>query len=249
MAKNAKGFGNLLTPGLANTKTALGEGKKHMTAIMHLAPHKQAGVGNTCAFASPGCIDACLNTAGRGRFDATQNARNNRTIYFYAEREAFKALLVKEIAAHERKAKRNGKIAAVRLNGTSDILWEIIFPELFAMFPDVVFYDYTKAPHRCMKSYRLPANYHLTFSRSEENDADCRRVLRSGKCNVAVVFENDNYPTTFMGKKVFSMDGDDKRFLDPPGGQVGALYAKGKGKKDNSGFAVPTCSLVKLGGA
>jgi hypothetical protein len=240
-----KNFGKLLTDGMANAKIAKGEGGEYLSTIMHLAPEKQAGIGNVCPFASPGCIAACLNTAGRGRFDATQNARNNRTIYYYKHRQDFMALLVKELTAFVRKADKLSKQACIRLNGTSDIAWEVKHPELFSTFSDAIFYDYTKDPSRCMKSYALPSNYHLTFSRSEVNDKDCKRVLRSGRCNVAVVFSSKNYPSLYWNRPVYSMDETDLRFLDPAGGHVGALYAKGKGKADPTGFVLST-ELVKL---
>ena len=59
-------------------------------------------------------------------------------------------------------------------------------------FPDLQFVDYTKsapganAP-RGSAAIRWPRNYHLTFSRSETNEADCEEVLAAGG-NVAVVF-------------------------------------------------------------
>ena len=105
------------------------------------------------------CWMYCLDESGRGVFDNVQEARQKRAALFLKDRPAYKAKLVKEIKALERKAKRENKRAAVRLNGTSDLRWERIFPELFGMFPDVQFYDYTKVPERV-----TPDNYHLTFS-------------------------------------------------------------------------------------
>lgn len=236
---NEFGFGDLLTPGLANTKIAKGEGGEYLTTIMHLSPHKASGVGNVCPMASAGCIAACLNTAGRGIYDNVQTARKNRTILFFQNRPKFLELLRVEMHAHKRKAIREGKLACFRLNGTSDIVWEKLAPELFTEFSDCQFYDYTKYPKRCLASYKLPANYHLTFSKSEENLADCKRVLRSGKCNVAVVFKGEP-PATYLGCPTYSMDENDLRFLDPPGGHIGALKAKGKAKYDKTGFVVST---------
>ena len=96
------------------------------------------------------------------------------------------------------------------------------------MFPTMQFYDYTKLPNR----RNLPSNYHLTFSRSESNE----HLIPQGM-NVAVVF--DTLPETFMGRKVIDGTDTDLRFLDPQGVVVG-LVAKGKAKKDNSGFTVLT---------
>jgi|10_taG_2_1085330.scaffolds.fasta_scaffold00212_28 hypothetical protein len=105
------------------------------------------------------CWMYCLDESGRGVFDNVQEARQRRAALFLNDRPAYKAMLVKEVRALERKAKREDKIPAVRLNGTSDLRWERIFPELFEMFPDVQFYDYTKVPGRV-----VPSNYHITFS-------------------------------------------------------------------------------------
>lgn len=41
------------------------------TYVLHLAPAGASGV-DTCAFKTAGCEAACLNTAGRGRFDGVQ---------------------------------------------------------------------------------------------------------------------------------------------------------------------------------
>jgi hypothetical protein len=80
----------------------------------------------------------------------------------------------------------------------------------------------------------LPANYHLTFSRKENNDAHCDLILSMGG-NVAVVF--NDMPETYKGYKVINGDENDLRFLDEKNVIVG-LKAKGKGKKDTSGFVV-----------
>lgn len=238
---NQYGFGSLLTAGDSNPKTAKSnKASNYHTAIMHLRPAKSSGLGNVCSSASPGCIAACLNTAGRGKMNSVQQARQNRTALWFNDRNSFMILLVAEIERHIRKSDKLGKHPALRLNGTSDIIWEKVFPGLFGTYRNVQFYDYTKHAFRCMKRYSLPENYHLTFSRSETNDKDCRRVLRSGKCNVAVVFDSPNYPPTWAGKPTYSMDDTDLRFLDPPGGAVGALYAKGKAKRDDTGFVIPT---------
>jgi hypothetical protein len=126
----------------------------------------------------------------------------------------------------------------VRINGTSDINWEL-YVDMAGEFSDVQFYDYTKNISRMGKP--RPANYHLTLSYSEANQryADmCLDAARTHNANLAVVFrDKDNIPTTFKGMPVVDGDKDDLRFLDPAGVVV-ALYAKGKAKKDQSGFVV-----------
>ena len=88
------------------------------------------------------------------------------------------------------------------MNGTSDIAWEFVFPDLFSTFPDVQFYDYTKWTAK----RRPAANYHLTVSRSESNED---AALSSG-LNMAVVFDTKKgvaLPTEYLGKPV--VDGDE----------------------------------------
>jgi hypothetical protein len=58
--------------------------------------------------------------------------------------------------------------------------------------------------------------------------------------NVTVVF--DKIPTEYMGKPVFDADDTDLRFLDPKGAVLG-LKAKGRARKDTTGFVKRTIIL------
>jgi hypothetical protein len=197
--------------------------------IMYLAPHTMSGV-NICPFASKGCAAACLNTAGRGKFTMTQKARLNRTLHYLSDRVGFLKRLRAEILYH---ATLHEKIA-IRTNGTSDLNFIPFIKEIHKTVPHVIFYDYTKNPSIALRSLETP-NYHVTFSRSEINDVDCLKMLSAG-INVAVVFRN-KLPATWKGFEVIDGDESDTRFLDRSGVVVG-LTAKGKGKKDTSGFVV-----------
>jgi len=168
-----------------------------------------------------------------------------RTEMFMKRRPAFKAKLDTEVGALRAKALRQGMKAAVRLNGTTDIVWEKVYPELFAKYHDVIFYDYTKAPISVRST--APANYHLTFSYAETaaNRYRANGWLESGK-NIAVVFDTakgEALPESFLSHKlrraipVIDADSDDMRFLDAPG-VVAGLRAKGAAKHDKSGFVV-----------
>lgn len=238
--KNGDGKVKLLTVG--NTKTVKGEKAGYLTMILHLAPSRLSGY-QTCPMASKGCAAACLNTAGRGRFTRTQEARIRKTRWFFEDRNSFMLQLVKDIKAGIRKAARLNLTPVFRLNGTSDLRWETIqvpvmedgevvanWANVMAMFPQVQFYDYTKLQNR----QDIPSNYHLTFSRSEENYNSLDQMISQGY-NVAVVF--DKLPTTYNGLRVIDGTETDLRFLDPAGVVVG-LIAKGKAKKDGSGFTV-----------
>ena len=142
---------------------------------------------------------------------------------------------MKDIHAAIRKSAREGFTPVFRLNGTSDIRWENVpvgqFRNIMEMMPAVQFYDYTKLTNR----RNIPSNYHLTFSRSESNEMDAMHILANGIMNVAIVF--DTLPTKWAGVKVIDGTETDLRFLDDEGVVVG-LVAKGKAKKDNSGFTV-----------
>lgn len=218
----------------ADAKTSKGQVYGYLTGILYLAPHTLGGKPSICPFASPGCIKACLNTAGRGVFSSTQQARIRRTKAWRADPTDFVRRLAVEIRALEKRAKRMGLKPAVRLNGTSDIAWELT--PIIRLFPGVQFYDYTKDPSRMFAD--LPANYHLTFSRSEKNDADVLPLLRAYK-QVAVVFAGKTLPTLYRGYRVIDGDRHDARFLDLCNVVIG-LRAKGKAKHDTTGFVVRT---------
>lgn len=217
----------------ANAKTVKGQGRGYMTAILYLAPADESGY-EVCPMASKGCRKACLNKAGMGAFSNVQAARIAKTKWYFEDRPAFMAQLVVEVRAFIRKAIKLGLIPVVRLNGTSDIPWERVpvedQPNIMSLFPSVQFYDYTKRSNR----RDLPANYHLTFSLAEDNDSRASAAARNG-ANIAVVFRNDKFPSTYMGMPVVDGDADDLRFLDGRGVVVG-LKAKGPAKKDISGF-------------
>lgn len=215
--------------GTQNAKTVKGEKKGYLTAVMYLAPFDLSGY-QVCPKASKGCASACLNTAGRGKMDNVQQARIRKTQLFFSDKKSFMKQLIKDIKAVVRKANREDMTPCIRLNGTSDIPWERVRYEdqnIFEIFPNVQFYDYTKRVKRTQLD-----NYHLTFSLSEDNDEDAKKALENGM-NVAVVFKK--MPQEFWGRQVVDGDETDLRFLDPKDVIVG-LKAKGQAKKDKSGF-------------
>jgi len=227
----------LLSPASANVKMAKNSQFTHyLSAILHLSPSDVSGY-NTCPAASPGCKLACLNTAGRGRFNNVQQARIRKTRLLFTDRPKFMKLLIGDLNKLAAKAKKANKLAVVRLNGTSDIEWEnLTIPgstgiNIFQLFPDIKFYDYTKLAKRLTNN--LPKNYSLTFSMSEVNEVLSKRVLALGH-NVAVVFK-DKLPPNYLGREVIDGTTHDFRFKDKKNVVVG-LLAKGKAKKDLSGF-------------
>lgn len=231
----------LLTAG--NPKTLKGEKQGYLTFILHLSPADVAGVGNMCPKATPGCKLVCLNTAGRGGMftaeqgtNKVQEARKRKTRWFVADRSEFLAQLVKDIEQAIKYAEKRDLIPVFRLNGTSDLAWEKYSigtaKNIFELFPTYQFYDYTKILGRKVKKI---SNYHLTFSQAESNMDDVQKAVKQGM-NVATVFRKA-LPDTYLDRPVFNGDDSDLRFLDPTGVIVG-LKAKGRARKDTSGFVV-----------
>lgn len=222
----------------SNPKTLKGEKVGWTTYLLHMAPHVQGGK-NICPHASPGCASQCLYFAGRGVMNMVQRARIRKTKWFWEDRAGFIQALCKDLALLQRCSFKRGCPVAVRLNALSDIRWEdILVPwrgkvqNVFKHFPELMFYDYTKWPDR--KTWP-EKNYHLTFSRSENNEVQCLIKLEKFM-NVAVVFRN-GLPARFWGTRVLDGDKDDLRFLDPPGVVIG-LRAKGRARKDTTGFVI-----------
>ena len=215
--------------------------EKYWSCIMHLRPVST----KICPYQDiAGCKSACLNTAGLGGvYPSIQKARQKKTDLFLDDRDEFMRVLVKDIYTFVRACNRKDKRPAIRLNGTSDIQWEYIeidgYANIFEMFPDIQFYDYTKIPTR--KVEHIP-NYHLTWSYSEANDKYASWIDRV-KDNIAVVFRTKDLPETFKGRGVINGDLHDMRFLDEPNSVVG-LKAKGQAKKDYTGFVIDVLQIA-----
>ena len=239
-----------------NPKVLKGMSQGYNTYILHLAPANLSGY-ETCAKRTLGCTDACLNLAGRGGMfkrgentNVIQQARIRKTKSFFENRVEFMATLVKDIELAIKQSKKMDLVPVFRLNGTSDLAWEKyevvrngqLFRNIFTAFPEVQFYDYTKILGRKIKEY---SNYQLTFSAADGNDSDVLKAMNEG-LNVAVVFgikKTLPMPVDYLSRPVFNGDESDLRFLDPKGVIVG-LYAKGKAKKDTTGFVkYPTIML------
>lgn len=223
----------------SDAKTKKGQKEGYATGILYLAPVKQAGFGNVCPFASKGCSDACLYTAGRGKMSSVMKARMAKTRRFFKEKDQFVSDIIDSVRKIKNYVAKHDFIPCIRLNGTSDIPWEKL--GIMQKYPTVQFYDYTKNPNR-MEKYldgKMPSNYHLTFSLNEANFEKSIELLEKG-ANVAMVFntpKNNELPLTYYGYKVIDGDKSDLRFLDESNVIVG-LRAKGDAKKDTSGFVI-----------
>ena len=237
-----------------NPKILKGMKQGYNTYILHLAPANLSG-HETCPKRTAGCTSACLNTAGRGGMfkkgettNTIQKARIRKTQLFFSNRDEFFHQLINDIELAIKQSARLGLTPVFRLNGTSDLSFEKYSimgtgKNIFQLFPQVQFYDYTKILGRKVAHID---NYHLTFSAADGNDADVLGAIAQGY-NVATVFgmkKTEPMPETYNGRPVFNGDESDLRFLDPKGVIVG-LYAKGKAKKDESGFVKYPTILMK----
>ena len=236
-----------------NAKTVKGEKLGYLTGVLYLAPAKLSGY-QVCPMAAVAqCEEACLNLAGLGGvYTSIQKSRIAKTRRFFEDRDAFMLDVVKSIksliklARKPRRAK--GRFAKrfqvlVRLNGTSDIRWELVpvtidgitYANLMLAFPDIQFYDYTKLANR----RNIPSNYDLTFSHSGVK-AYQPQVAKAQKAlmRIAVVFRHvEDIPKSFIGMKCIGGDNSDVRHIEKQNVIV-ALYAKGPAKHDTSGFVV-----------
>ena len=230
-----------------NAKTIKGDGDEYLTAILYMHSWKimvDGNMFNSCSMATlAGCVEGCLISAGRGAFNNVQESRKRKAEWFYRDRDSFMQQMVTDCEKFVQYCSKRDIQPCVRPNGTTDIRWELIpcqrddvtYPNLMTAFPEIQWYDYTKIPNR--KVDHLD-NYHLTWSYSAANakyeqhfDAAVQDMP------VAVVFRTPYKGKTWRGYKVVDGDKDDLRFLDPKRTIV-ALYAKGKAKKDKSGFVV-----------
>ena len=240
-----------LTPGgnprkLLGTSTKVEKGSKVkvLTAVMYLAPHKLSGV-NLCPWATAACAAACLgHSTGRLKMSNNQRVLVSKALLWHLFPDYFLARLDAEIRLHAIDARALGLQAAIRLNGSTDIRFEKHID--FASYPEVIFYDYTKAP----KTKRDASHYHLTYSVSDKRGsiAEAKRWLTGGG-NIAIVVGAKDSAKLGDAKRVslnvvrdgwqgfpaHSADDTDARFLDEPG-SVGVLYAKGAALHDSSGF-------------
>lgn len=218
---------------------------------LSLAPATISGY-EVCASRSEACTRHCIFTSGHGRPELVRKdgvhtvwwSRIVKTLWLMRDRQGFLEKLCRDVA--------NNRQAAIRLNVFSDWQWErqrVTLPEsfrrygidpgsyrnIFEIFPEVQFYDYTKHFKRMFRE--TPVNYHLTFSLTETNRSEAEVVLKSG-LNVAAVMKQKQ--GTLFGFPVLDGDEHDLRFLDPAPYVIG-LSPKGSLKTDPKQEMVYDC--------
>lgn len=238
----------LLSKGNTNAKTSKNSLE---TFILYMSPAAQNSKGaDLCPFRSKGCTAACLYTAGRGKFNNVQRARMNKSEYFIRDKKTFLAQLALELKAINKRQLKKGTKAAIRLNGTTDVDFVYLLKNRVGLdalqLEGLVFYDYTKDPHR-VKRY-AGSNYTLTFSRAEDNEPHALEVLKNSGI-VSAVFA-DRLPQFYKGFEVIDGDQSDDLMIKAAQavnvlkrtrkgqGIILGLKAKGDAKKDTSGFVI-----------
>lgn len=235
--KQYKPVKNLLSKGSTNAKTSKNDAD---TYILYLAPYNQNSKKiNICPKASTGCAAACLNTAGlAGVYKSIQLSRQNKTEYFLHDKKMFINQLAKELIKINLKAAKNTNQTLIRLNGTSDLDFIYLLKKYAAFdianYQNLHFYDYTKILGK-VKKYSKDKNYTLTFSRAEDNEKQIFDAVKYG-ANISAVFSGD-LPKTYKGIPVVDGDKTDNEMLKFKSVILG-LKAKGKAKKDKSGFTI-----------
>ena len=235
--------GTLFTAPSHSAKMVKGLKRGFLNMVLHLAPSDVAGVGNLCPDATvcgkrdpeTGLLP-CLFDAGRASFTPTVNVgRLLRTWAWYFYRAQFISRLKREVANAARQAAAKGMVLVVRLNGTSDLPWEVT--GIMDAFPLIQFVDYTKSTARAMRwiNAMMPANYHLVLSASGENDSACRAFLAAGGTVAAAFPTAWTAGAKWLGFPSVDGDIDDIRQLDPAG-HVVWLKAKGQAKKNGGNF-------------
>jgi hypothetical protein len=170
-------------------------------------------------------------------------ARIKKTKLFFENKDLFFEYLIKDIKSAIKSSIKKDLIPTFRLNAYSDIKWENIkvnhnnkvYNNIFEIFPDIKFYDYSKIANR-----KTPKNYELTYSHYGNKKALKKEINNK---NVAIVF--DQLPKKYKNKIVINGDKTDLRLKDNDGENV-IVGLKFKGSKKalkngiNEGFVIPT---------
>lgn len=201
-----------------------------LTYSLYLAPAKTSGY-EVCPGRTAECTKLCLNESGMNTMtqdikgDVINKCRITKTRLFFEDRPLFMKIMISEIRSGITRARKLGYDFSVRLNNTSDISpLDFIFDgkNILELFPDIMFYDYTKVPDR-INIIRAYKNYDITFSYTGYNLTKCEEMLLN-KIKVAVVFKI--VPATFMGYPVLDGDAYDMRYKDIEAKIIGLKYKR-----------------------
>lgn len=212
--KAFEGYWNSARPLLsANSKLRKlpGRAGRYRAIGLAMAPANYSG-RELCAWRTEGCTVACNGFwSGMNVTISTRLALIGRAILWHNYRELFAEKLFGELHNFEKLCNRTGVIPAVRLNVSTDIVWERLMPEIFGEFSATEFYDYTKALPKHRPT--LPGNYTLCHSFNERTTtADVESIIRAGR-NVVVAFDSAYAPQ----RKLWGALPENVRFTDDAG--------------------------------
>ncbi len=237
---------------LTRDSAKIRKGQGEAIVVQYLAPTTTAGGWDVCVFSSAwdidgapigGCEGPCLFTSGLAGIikagestNAILQARIARTLWMQNDLQAYLQKLAREIALHARRCSKVGVGGAIRLNGTSDLNWNV-WPAIPATIKEhgLVWYEYTKDTLRAHQSLkdRFP---HTTLSWSgvpigQDHKPMVKRMQRYLQAggNVAAVISGP-VPDTMFGFPTLDGDASDRRYNDPPS-HVAVLSPKGEARK------------------
>ncbi len=101
-----------------------------LTAVIYLAPEKESieyGGINLCPLASKGCPIACLagnRVVSRLAMSSGRNSKAWKTLLLIYGGGLFEIFLDRALTSHTKTAEKKGLVPAIRLNGSSDWVWE-----------------------------------------------------------------------------------------------------------------------------
>ena len=246
---------NLLSDGKINHKIKKNLKLGYNTYSLNFA-HSDLSGYNVCPIANKlttgennpnksNCSSCCVGYNGYASYQSNvMESRIKKTISYFLDRNTFMESLIYEIDKAIKESNKKGLKPTFRLNAYSDIRWEKEYinngKNIFDLFPDVTYYDYTKLLNRI-----TPDNYQLTYSHYNPDFKDTSKALKSG-LNSAIVFEKLPKYITIDSIKYAVVNGDltDLRIDEKINGKsvvVGLKFKGSKVKLNNAiveGFAI-----------
>lgn len=224
-------------------KSIIHDTKERIYYSLMLAPASTSGF-NVCS-ASGDCERFCVSYTGKGGIPTVQKARIRKTLLFMNDRVTFFELLENDICQLAEHAHQQRKQLVIRLNTFSDLAFELIKPELFKSFHDVLFIDYTKRKDRILRYIRglFPKNYFLAYSHNEKSEDFSIYALQNGVNVSFVVRRPKQIPLKIEGFQVTDADYSDSWIIDNIG-TIGILKAKGKLISSDSPFVLDSFDQI-----
>mgnify|MGYP003131095705 CR=1 FL=1 len=241
---------NLLSDGKTNHKIKKNIKENYNTYSLNFA-HSDLSGFNVCPKANKlteqednkkksNCSSCCVGFNGNASiFSSVMESRIKKTLSYFLDKDAFYTNLIYEVNKAIEESKKLGLKPSFRLNAYSDIRFEkdIITDagkNIFDLFPDIDFYDYTKVLNR-----KTPKNYQLTFSHHNADFIETTKALESG-LNVAMVFEKLPKSINVNGVKYDVVNGDktDLRLDEKVNNKNVVVGLKFKGSKEKLNKAI-----------